>query len=275
MKLSIVICSRSGIPDRLKQSLAKQTIQPDEVIEIVGSSLTSQRNEGVSKATGDLIMFLDDDIELSNDYIENILRTFYLYIDASAVTGRVVVKMFKPNFLHTIFAYIFMLSRRGKGRFLMSGFPETYDRQILSVTKSQVLHGCNMTIKKGVFDKIEFNEDLEGGMYGEDDWFSYQAYLRGFVVYYTPFAVCFDNREYPIGKQSWKVRCTILNLIKHNEERRGNLLQNMAFYWSLFGFILMKIVESIIMRDFSIMKGIVNALWKILTSMRFKVSELK
>jgi hypothetical protein len=131
-----------------------------------------------------------------------------------------------------------------------------------------------MTIKKEVFNKIEFNENLEGGMYGEDDWFSYQSYLKGFVAYYTPFAVCFDNREYPIGTQAWKVRCTILNLIKRNEERRGNFIQNIAFYWSLFGFILMKIVEAIIMRDFSIMKGIANALWKIITIfMQLKVSE--
>jgi GT2 family glycosyltransferase len=168
-----------------------------------------------------------------------------------------------------------MLSRRGKGRFLISGFPETYDRHIISITKSQVLHGCNMTIKKEVFDKIEFNEELEGGMYGEDDWFSYQANLNGFVVYFTPFAVCYDNREYPCGQQSWKVRCTILNLIKRNEERKGSLIQNIAFYWSLIGFILMKMVESIIMKDFSIMKGIANAIWKIITSILFKVSESK
>lgn len=273
MKLSVVICSRSGIPDRLKEALSKQTIQPDEVIEIVGNSLTSQRNEGVSKSTGDLIMFLDDDIELSNDYIENILRTFYLYSDADAVTGKVEVKMFKSNLLYTIFATIFIISKRGSGRFLISGFPESYDRHILSVTKSQVLHGCNMTIKKEVFDKIEFNEYLEGGMYGEDDWFSYQAYLKGFITYYTPFAVCFDNREYPVGKQSWKVRCTIINLIKRNKERRGNLLENVSFWWALTGFILMKSIEAIIMKDFSIMKGIVNAIWEIIISMRFKVSE--
>lgn len=270
MKLSVVICSRSGIPERLKQSLSQQTLQPDEVIEVVGNSLTTQRNEGIKKSIGDLVMFLDDDIELEPDYIENILKTFYLYPDASAVTGKVSVKMFKPNFLHTIFAYIFILSRRGKGNFLISGFPETYDRHIISITKSQVLQGCNMTIKKEVFDKVGFNEKLEGGMYGEDDWFSYQVYLEGFVVYFTPFAICYDNREYTYGTQSWKVRCTVLNLIKRNEKRNGNLLQNIAFWWSLVGFIIMKVVEAIIMRDFSIIKGIANALWKIITIMRFK-----
>jgi GT2 family glycosyltransferase len=265
MKLSVVICSRSGIPNKLANDLKKQTLQPDEVIEILGNSLTTQRNEGIRRASGDLVMFLDDDIELERDYIEQVYATFIAYPDASAVTGKVEVKMFKPNFLHTIFAYIFLLTRRGKGRFLVSGFPETYDRHIISITKSQVLHGCNMTIKKEVFDKVEFNEHLEGGMYGEDDWFSYQVYLNGFVVYFTPFAVCYDNRDYPNGKQEWKIRCTIFNLIKRNIKRKGNLFENIAFWWSLIGFIIMKIVEAIIMRDFSIIKGVFNTIWEIIT----------
>jgi GT2 family glycosyltransferase len=269
MKLSVIICSRSGIPDRLRLDLAKQTYQPDEIIEIVGNSLTSQRNEGVGKAKGDLITFLDDDIKLDVRYLEQIVNTFYTYPDASAVTGNIQVDMFKSNVLHTIFANIFLLSRRGKGRFRISGFPESYHKDILTTIQSEVLYGCNMTIRKEIFDYLEFNEKLEGGMYGEDDWFSSQL-ANTKSIYYNPNAICYDDREYPKGQQEWKVRCTILNLIYRHNSTPTNLIGKIAFWWSMIGFIIMKSVESIVMMDSSIMKGIVSAVWKILTTMRFK-----
>jgi GT2 family glycosyltransferase len=255
MKISVVVCSRTGIPKQLKDSLSLQTVKPDEIIEITGSSLTQQRNEGVKQSTGDLITFFDDDIILDRRYIENIIKTFYMYPDAMAVTGNIIVKAFKPNILHTIFAHIFILSRGGKGRFLSSGFPETYRKDIVEVTKSEVLHGCNMTIRRKAFEEISFNEDLEGGMFGEDDWFSYEL-SRKYAVYYTPFALCYDNRDYPHGTQAWRTRCIIINLIKRFEERNPPFWGKVAFWWSMIGFLILKTIESLITKDMSILKGI-------------------
>ena len=258
MKLSVVVCSRTGIPDRLIQSLKQQLVQPDEIISIMGHSLTSQRNEGIRKATGDLVMFLDDDVELDPDYTAEILGTFYTHKDAMAVTGRVCVKAFKSNILHTLFAHVFILSRGGKGKFLISGFPETYDKHITDTIQSEVLHGCNMTIKKEVFDDIQFNEEIVGGMFGEDDWFSYQM-SRKYPIYYTPFALCYDNREYSRGTQEKRTRCNIINLIARWKERKCNVLESCAFWWSMLGFIILKVTEGFIMRDLSILKGVRNA----------------
>jgi len=269
MKLSVVICSRSGIPDRLKKDLKKQTLQPDEIIEIVGNSLTIQRNEGIKKASGNLITFLDDDIELDSHYLEQIVNTFYTHTDTSAVTGNIQVEIFKPNLLYTLFANIFLISRRGKGRFRISGFPESYHRDIITPIRAEVLCGCNMTIRKEVFNELSFNENLEGSMFGEDDYFSYQL-SRNYIIYYNPNAICYDDREYPKGKQAWKIRCTILNTIQRYKERKTNLIGKIAFWWSMFGFILFKSIEAIIMKDFSIIEGITNALWKILISTLFK-----
>jgi glycosyltransferase involved in cell wall biosynthesis len=269
MKISVIICSRSGIPNRLKQDLSNQTYQPDEIIEIVGNSLTFQRNEGVEKANGDLITFLDDDIELDRSYLEQIVNTFYTFPDASAVTGNIQVSMFEPNILYTIFSNIFLISRRGKGRFRISGFPESYHKDILTTIKAEVLCGCNMTIKRNVFNELSFNETLEGGMFGEDDYFSYQLKNK-YTIYYNPKAVCYDKRQYPKGEQAWKVRCIILNTIQRYGDRKPNLLGRLAFWWSMIGFILFKLIEAIIMKDFSIVKGVANAIWKTLTSMLFK-----
>lgn len=255
MKLSVIICSRSGIPDRLKESLFQQSYKPYEIISIMGSSLTKQRNEGVRKSKGDLICFLDDDILLQTSYLENIVGTFNLKQDAMAVTGNVKVEIYKYNFLYDLFANIFLLSRRGLGRFRISGFPESYHENIDQIIKSEVLHGCNMTIKREVFKELSFNEDLKGGMFGEDDWFSWQMIGR-YPVYYNPWAICYDIRPYPLGKQEIKVRCTLINLYRRYRLKGATELKRMAFWWSMSGFILFKTIEAVVMRDFSIIKGL-------------------
>ena len=270
MKISVVICSRSGIPFKLATDLKKQTLQPDEIISIVGSALTTQRNEGVSKATGDLITFLDDDVELDKHYLEQIVNTFYTYSDASAVTGNIQVAMFPSNILYTIFSNIFLISKRGRGRFLISGFPESYHKDILTTIKAEVLCGCNMTIRKEILNWLSFNEDLEGGMFGEDDYFSYQLKKGAKLIYYNPNAICYDSREYPQGKQAWKVRCTILNLIMRYKDRNLNWINIITFYWAMLGFILFKLIEALIMKDFSIVKGVWSAVWKHIMYMLFR-----
>ena len=119
MKLSVIIPSRFGIPQSLKTSLSNQTYKSDEVIEVIGSALTVQRNEGIKKATGDIILFLDDDITIKHHlFLFHFINTFYRYPNAVAVTGNVKVSMYKTNllfaFLYEIYARIFRLLYRGK-----------------------------------------------------------------------------------------------------------------------------------------------------------------
>ena len=116
-----------------------------------------------------------------------------------------------------------------------------------------------MTVRRKVFEEFSFNEKLEGGMFGEDDDFSYQL-SRKYAIYYNPYAICYDERDYPDGQQAWKVRCTIINLIQRYRERNPPLLGKIAFWWSMLGFILFKLIEAIVMKDFSIVKGMV-AVW--------------
>ena len=261
MKLSIIIPTRLGIPEALKQGLSNQTYKPDEVIEVIGSALTVQRNEGIKVATGDIIVFIDDDIILSNHYLEYILNTFQIYPDATAVTGNIQISAYRQNILYNIFAHIFLLTHRAKGRFLISGFPENYHRNINKIIKGEVLYGCNMAFRKEIFNEFSFCEDLDCRMFGEDDYFAWLL-TRKYQVCYNPYAVCYDNRPYPKGKQTLKLRCTFINLIKRYKCRNPNFISKVAFWWAFCGFIIFKIVEAIVMRDISIIKGMLNCFRK-------------
>ena len=101
---------------QLLQSVSSQTIYPDEILIIDGSTnlltqqmiaenlfpnlhyfkvdaahrgLTKQRNYGIrnTSSTIDIVCFLDDDTVLESTYFENILHTYESYPEALGVGG--------------------------------------------------------------------------------------------------------------------------------------------------------------------------------------------
>lgn len=266
MKISIIIPTRQTIPKPLLDSLSQQYRKSDEIIEVIGSSLTIQRNEAVKVAIGDIIVFLDDDIILEKSYLRYLLLPFEFNPRLMAITGNVKVNMYKTNsiltYLYQIYARIFRILHYGKGRYFLSGFSENYDPKINRVIKGEMLYGCNMAFRKVVFNEFKFDETIEAGMYGEDDFFAYPL-SRKYLIYYTPFAICYDNRSYPKGKQTNKIRCTFRNLVRRHRKRNFSIITEIAFWWSMLGFTGFKIAEAIVMKDFSIVKGMILSFFPI------------
>ncbi|VXC15167.1 Glycosyl transferase family 2 [Flavobacterium sp. 9R] len=118
MKFSLIICTyqRPKPLLQLLQSVQEQTLYPDEILIIDGSTneatqvileqnhfqnvcyflvpkeqrgLTKQRNFGINMISADseIVCFLDDDTVLSTDYFEQLLNTYQKYPDALGVGG--------------------------------------------------------------------------------------------------------------------------------------------------------------------------------------------
>lgn len=118
MKFSLIICTymRPQALLNLLESVKEQTLYPDEILIIDGSTdtatkamlqkntfadlhyvkvaeenrgLTKQRNIGVEQvgAEIDIVCFLDDDVVLSKTYFEKLLNTYRVYPDALGVGG--------------------------------------------------------------------------------------------------------------------------------------------------------------------------------------------
>ena len=118
MKFSLIICTyqRPKPLLQLLQSVQEQTLYPDEILIIDGSTndatermiantsflnlnyflvpkeergLTKQRNFGIARVSkdNDVVCFLDDDTVLSADYFEQLLSTYQKYPDALGVGG--------------------------------------------------------------------------------------------------------------------------------------------------------------------------------------------
>lgn len=255
MKISLIVPTRAGIPQGLKNNISLQSLKPDEIIEVIGEGLTVQRNEGVKKATGDIIIFMDDDIRFDIHFIFWLINTFIWYPDAKAVSANPQIKSYTWNILWDIYARVFMLTWRGMGIYQESGFPTNYHPKIDTIIQSEVLHGCCMAIRKEVFNTRKFNENLVNRMYGEDDYFSNEI-MKECRIYYNPYAVCRDTRPYRRGNQSQKIRSTIINLILRHKMKERSIGELLCFVWAMIGFTVFKIVEAILMRDMSIIQGL-------------------
>ena len=118
MKFSLIVCTYMRPEPLLKllQSVKKQTLYPDEILIIDGSTnndteiiinknridslkyflvpdkdrgLTKQRNFGVARVSldSDIVCFLDDDTILEDSYFEELIKTYNIYPDALGVGG--------------------------------------------------------------------------------------------------------------------------------------------------------------------------------------------
>lgn len=123
LSFSLIVCTYSR-PDsviRLMDSVAKQSLYPDEILIIDSSEddkteklllvknykcliyhrvgetnkgLTKQRNFGIGKVkkSSEVVCFLDDDILLEEDYFEKLIGTYKLYPKAVGVGGTILEK---------------------------------------------------------------------------------------------------------------------------------------------------------------------------------------
>ncbi|WP_367757417.1 glycosyltransferase family 2 protein [Flavobacterium sp. WC2430] len=133
MKFSLIICTymRPQPLLQLLQSVQEQTVNPDEILIIDGSTnektetvlqenhfnnlnyflvpaehrgLTKQRNFGIDRVGEEVevICFLDDDIVLEKDYFEQLLSTYTIYPEALGVGGAIIDEI-KCEFVGAIY----------------------------------------------------------------------------------------------------------------------------------------------------------------------------
>ena len=151
------------------------------------SGLTSQRNDAVLAARGDVILFLDDDCEPSSDAVR-VVRKYFDDFTWLKGMGLPLINKFHRNtsrkhgtrvFLKDIFYRIFF-GPSGNKRVIR---PSTnYMLPEMDVPgPAELLSGGSMAFRKDVFREIQFEERLQrfgGYAYGEDVDFSYRVFLR-------------------------------------------------------------------------------------------------
>ena len=298
--ISIIIPTKDRIQDiaRCLESILIQTILPDEVI-IVDSSDTEElkstfnsfdnlnigyvhievdkkfkgsqqiaMNVGLDNSDGDILIFLDDDVILDKNYIENIVRVFENDAEGKigGVTGEVVVEENSPIKRFLILFYqaiplIFFLTRHGDGRFQASGFPTIIKSgSVNELTNVEFLYGCNMAFRKNVIAEFRFDENLNihGCCFGDDDDTAYRI-SRKYQNIYTPFAKAVHNMSPVRANKYVKNRLMVMNhyyLFKKNLPQ--DFTHKFAFWWSVMGLFVKETIMGVMKRNSSGVRGLVS-----------------
>ncbi|KKI99223.1 hormogonium polysaccharide biosynthesis glycosyltransferase HpsN [Prochlorothrix hollandica] len=171
--------------DRLATTGQIQLFQPP------WASLPGARNYGVRRAQGDIIVFLDDDVELPPDFLYHPVQVFQDRPEVGAVAGRVFDRM--------KLADAQWLDPQGE-RVIEQLPPEAMDPAIawyhldlVHTVKPQrviTVRGCNMAFRRDIFTVhgLGFDERFRGSAVREESDFCLRLRGTGYQIWYAPEA---------------------------------------------------------------------------------------
>ena len=127
------------------------------------------RNIGMKKASkySDVLLFIDDDVVLYPDYIENLIKFYNENPEAGGACG------------YLCDGNRFLIDRLSK----FPNIPSMHEPFTI-----QSMHGSNMSFRQKVFNEFMFHEGLKG-YYAEDDEFSARV-SRKYSLYLVPYVRC-------------------------------------------------------------------------------------
>ena len=134
-------------------------------------SLTKARNLGIDSSTGDLIIFIDDDVILEEDFVSHHVQAHSKY---DVVQGRVIEDdsppTDKPHWVNRWIKY------SGSNNCIKEG-------------KTNVVTGCNFSIKRSVVDVVGyFDEFFSKLALREDSDYGLRCYEHGLAMGFSPEA---------------------------------------------------------------------------------------
>jgi glycosyltransferase involved in cell wall biosynthesis len=296
--LSIIIPTKDRFEHLRKciKSILNQTVIPDEIIIVDGSTeedlmllirdlfpnnllallkyikskpnLQVQRNIGIKNSKSNLLTFLDDDTVLDENYIYHVKDFFKKYIKIKKI-GALSCKILDPNCgnqkertfsVGNFISKVFMLWHNGRGKFQLSGIPTLINSNYKDILEIDYVYGGSATYPKKVLESFEFDENLPFGMMLEDDDIAYRV-SRNHQNYWTPKAFLYHKSHYVNNDRYSKSKSFIINhFYLKNKNHPKKLNNRVAFYWSVFGKIVLELYISMKNKNLTGIKGTLSGL---------------
>jgi GT2 family glycosyltransferase len=149
--------------------------------------LTIQRNHGIDKARGEVVVFLDDDVTFPPDVFAQLAAA---YVDPAVVgvTGQVVEPDSRRVGAPGSGLRDWLLGRGREGEFTGFGYPR-YIRHVDIARDVEYMLGCFMSARRQAAKEVRFDEAMRGYALGEDEDFSYRLSRLGRIRYVPDLVV--------------------------------------------------------------------------------------
>lgn len=202
--------------------------------------VSGSRNLGAKVAKGDLLLFLDDDVVLEADFLEQILKVFEQdpFGETAGVSGVIINKRPKPRWFRPL-AKFFFLEGKKPGGGLPWGFFSEYEIPKETIEVEWIPGGLSC-FRKSVFEKFAFSDMNQKGRHGlADVEFSWRV-SRHYKLKVSPYA---RVSHYPPVKNPREFlergRRQLLNhgliFVTHGKPNPSNWLR---FLWACIGITL-------------------------------------
>lgn len=272
LKLAIIICTKDRPNDltNLLRSLDQQTIKPEKIVVVDGSDdpvreivhsfsslnttythvhppgLTKQRNRGISLLKGqcDWIGFLDDDIVLKQDALENLHKFILKNLEVKG-TGLVITnqEQLSHGLIDNLFRILFFTDKEPGGMITKSGKASAI-RVVKNDQRVEWIYGGATFWHKDIISEFSFDEWFSGVGYIEDVDFSYRV-SRKYKLMICASAQCFHyhhaiRKERFFDMGTWHFVAWWYFIIKNGNFSRFLVL------WSMLGMFLSNLFFGII-----------------------------
>lgn len=187
---------RESVMERLKIRLSDEIVLQYCIVDFKG--LPRARNHGLARAHGEIILFLDDDIEPYPDLFIEHIKPYEKFYSIGGIAGRVIEKPDLFTNTSKIGGFVSFTGRSFRN----------YNVDKCGFTKSSL--GANMSFRKSVMDKIGlFDERFIGTGELEETDYCYRVRKAGHEIFYnnkaavkhliSPIGGCradFEQRQY-------------------------------------------------------------------------------
>lgn len=248
---------------RTLDSLAMQTSRPDEIIVVDQSAssslnncdvpldvtyihdpsisgLTEARNVAMDRATGDIWLFLDDDVILEPQYLEELVRVYSPTVDG--VSG-MITNYTLPPLSRRLFENVFMTGSFHDDRQAIYWAAERL--QFQSPQRVRQFTGAVMSFRAAAIRTLRFDTNLKGGCLAED--IDFCARLRpGAVLLIAPKARLFHKRS-DIGRPTthWLDAHAQSSTYMRLRNWHRSWKDDLCFAWLQIGYAMMASIGAI------------------------------
>jgi len=190
------------------------------------ASLPGARNYAVRRAKGEIILFIDDDVQLPANFLANHAKNYQDNPEIGAIAGRVFDRMKLTDSQGNL------IIEQLPPEAMDPGIAWYYIDLVHTVKPQQVLsaRGCNMSFRREIFTQhgLKFDERFRGSAVREESDFCLRLRSTGYKIWYDPEAHLVHLGEetggcHDISTKSWQYQITFY----HNHFLLG--LKNLTF----------------------------------------------
>ncbi|MEA5536317.1 hormogonium polysaccharide biosynthesis glycosyltransferase HpsN [Crocosphaera sp. XPORK-15E] len=192
--LEIIVVDQTLTHEPSIQAYLEQLVNTNKInwFRINWASLPGARNYGVRRAKGEIVIFIDDDVQLPPNYLYAHVEAYHKYPGVGAIAGRVLDRMKladsekvnNPESPYTIDILPPEAMDPGIAWYHIDLVHTTKPQQVIST------RGCNMSFRREIFTKynVWFDERFRGNAVREESDFCLRLRQTGYQIWYEPDA---------------------------------------------------------------------------------------